>query len=140
MDHLTDASNSPSGLCVPPQKGLTSQMASPHSPAKTLSSTQVTISIASTKISMYTLDLLFIETIVKFPDKTFKNVLIAMFPVHGPRHLLQQPENGHLVKFGDFKHGYLVKFGDFKHGHLVTFDNLKGWPSPHQHHPKNCPL
>jgi len=36
---------------------------------------------------------LFIETIVKFPDKTFKNVLIAMFPVHSPRHLLQQPEH-----------------------------------------------
>ena len=38
------------------------------------------------------------------------------------------------------ENGHLVKFGDFKHGHLVTFDNLKGWPSPHQHHPKNCPL
>ena len=92
MDHLTDACNSPSGLCVPPQKGLTSQMASPHSPAKKLSYIHVTISIANYKISIYTLDLLFIETIVKFPDKTFKNVLIAMFPVHGPRHLLQQPE------------------------------------------------
>ena len=126
---LTDARNSPSGLCVPPQKGLTSQMASPHSPAKKLSYIHFTINIATTKISVYTLDLLFIETIVKFPDKTFKNVLIAMFPVHGPRHLLQQPENGHLPKFGDFKHGC-----------LVTFDNFKGWPSPHQHHPKNCPL
>ena len=89
----------------------------------------VVISIATYKISIDTLDLLFIETIVKFPDKTFKNVLIAMFPVHGPRHLLQQPENGHLVKFGDFKHG-----------HLATIDNLKSWPSPHQHHPKNRPL
>ena len=77
---------------MPPQQGLTSQMASPHSPAKKLSYIQVTISIATYKISIYTLDLLFIETIVKFPDKTFKNVLIAMFPVHGPRHLLQQPE------------------------------------------------
>ena len=35
-----------------------------------------------------------------------------MFPVHGPRHLLQQPENGHLVKFGDLKHQHLVTFDE----------------------------
>jgi len=60
------AGNSPPRLGVPPQQGLAPQVAPPNT--------------------------LVIKTVMEFPNKAFEDVLITMFSVHCPCHLLQQPE------------------------------------------------